>query len=453
MPAGTGKTYTATLLISDRIKLKKRLLVLVGTEEIFDQWIDDAISQNINYGYINQEGVVGRGKNVYICMWQSLSNLLERLPEKFVNSFSEIITDECHHSPSPTLESVYDHFKNTLRMGLTATPLRLDNKPLGKYYNKMLVAITQEEAIKQGYLCRPIVIVPKEYKNHIPDVGQMVSPEKQKEFIKHNHIIGDMVKLYRDVFNGLPVIVPCSSHAHAVEITKLYKADGWIVHHLHGGMNKLERKKIINDTRKNKVNILVTYGVGIEGMDIKTLAGVIWLRKTMSLTIWIQLNSRPARIDKNKNHYILVDPMGNIFNHSTPDINRKWSLSNGYEVGQDVETAPSSRICPNCSVVNSIENDDCWICGYNWETNKVDGVKLEKQKRRLPTMIEGELVYLNKGDNNERTYNIISNDNDNNSVDDIDKPALKKADKLKILQSGLTGVNIESKFKEGLKWL
>ena len=460
-PAGTGKTYIATLLIKDRIKLKKRMLVLVGTEEIFDQWIEDCIDRKINYGYINQEGVIGRGKNVYICMWQSLSNLLQRLPEKFVNSFDEIIIDEAHHCASPTLERIFEHFKKCQLLLLTATPYRMDNKPLGKYANKIHIAITQKESAEKGYLCKPIIIMPNEYKMHSPNNIKKINMTEQKKYIHSKKIIGDIIKIYKDVFNGELIMVPCSSHSHAVEITEMYRNEGWIVEHIHGKLDKTARRSIIRRAREGKINILTTYDVGKEGLNIKNIKGVLWLRLTESLVTWIQMNTRAARIIEGKTHYIIIDPMGNILLHGSPDIDREWSLYTDYTPGQDIPETPTTRICPNCSVVNSIELNQCWICGYDWKTGMIDGVLLEKKKRRLPTMIDGELVYLDddrmveneRRKENNNDLNNIDNTSDNNEHIDSDIPVLKKSEKLAILQGSLTGVGAKNKFKEGLKWL
>jgi len=229
MPAGSGKTVTACNIIVDRISLKKRVMVLCGTEEIFDQWIIQCSELNIDYGYINQEGVVGRGKSVYICMWQSLYNILTALPEKFCKSISEIIIDECHHSSSPTIEEIFSHFGHAVRLGLTATLYRMDNKPLGKYYTKFYEPIKQTEAVKRKFLCPPVIIIPDEYKNNVPSADDIYvqSPDEKTErrkIIQDKKIIGDMIGLYRQVFQGALCMIPCSSIAHAALVAEMYRA-------------------------------------------------------------------------------------------------------------------------------------------------------------------------------------------------------------------------------------
>lgn len=478
-PTGTGKTVTGTYLIKDRVSLGKRIIVLVPQLEILEQWLTSCTKAGLKPGYINDEGVVGRNRDVYICMYQSLTGLLDSLPEKFCKSIKEIITDETHHSSAESFRQIYDHFSHCLRIGFTATPYRMDNQPLGEFYTDMIEPIKMTEAIKKKYLCKPIIIIPDEYKNVIPEIGEEINREKQREYVKDKKIIGDMVKVYNDVFSGLPVIIPCTTSEHAQNVTRLYKDFGWIVEHIHSKLTKYERRGIVRRVREGKINILVTVGVGVEGMDIPGLYGIIWMRFTESLTVYMQFNGRPMRPAPGKAHFIMIDPVGNSVIHGRPDIDRKWSLKTDYIPGQDNEDDTAMKLCPVCNVMNASVNIKCHICNYDFVTGLLNGEKIEGKKRKLPKMIDGELVYLdedlkdiNKDDNiltegeDEYKIGIVCNSNNsiNNNVDaerhkgivegNCETTELTKIEKMKILNKDLTGMKIKSKFREGVKgWL
>lgn len=476
-PTGTGKTITGTYLIKDRISLGKRLIVLVPQLEILEQWLTSCTKAGLKPGYINDEGVVGRNRDVYICMYQSLVGLLPSLPEKFCKSIKEIITDEAHHSAAASYVQIYDHFSHCLRIGLTATPYREDNHPLAPYYTDIIEPIKMSEAIEKGYLCKPIIIIPDQYKNVVPEIGGEINREKQREYVKDKKIIGDMVKVYRDVFDGLPVIVPCTTSEHAREVTAMYKSAGWIVEHIHSKLTKYERRGIVRRVREGKINILVTVGVGVEGMDIPGLYGIIWMRFTESLTVYMQFNGRPMRPAPGKNHFIMIDPVGNSVLHGRPDIDRKWSLETDYVPGQDNSDDVKMRLCPVCGVMNASVNIKCHICNYDFDTGLLNGEKIEGKKRKLPKMIDGELVYLDGNDGLiNKDINILTegrngnrnarNDSDNSCNFGIhsgqgqgdkgytEKQELTKIEKLNILSKDLTGLKIKSKFREGVKgWL
>lgn len=395
MPTGTGKSKTIAMIASDRIKLKQKVLIIVPQDIIQEQLLLDF--NFLDPGYINDEGVIGKNKNVYIAMAKSLCNMLSVLPENFIKSFDIIITDETQFSSAGTWRNIYLTFRHCLLFGTTATPYRMDNQPLTEFYDCFFEAIKMSEAIKAGYLCKPVIIVPDEYKNNIPENINSIDKEKQKEFLNKNKIIGDMIKVYNTVFNGLPVIIPATTSEHAEEICRMYNNAGWRAVYVSGKTVKSERKKIIRQTKEGKINQLVVVGVGIYGMDIPSLAGIIWMRYTESLTIYMQLNGRPMRPNKSKKHFIFIDPVGNSVIHGRPDIDRKWTFENGYKPGQDVSLAPKMKICPSCSVMNASENLICHICGYDFSSGDIP-----TKKRRLPVMVDGELVLLDESEIQER---------------------------------------------------
>jgi hypothetical protein len=97
-PCGTGKTYTAAAIIEDRNSLDRRVFVLVPQVEIFDEWMRGAVlNHGLNPGYINDEGIRGKARGVYVCMALSLAQRARRMfPESLYPD--EIITDEMQHS-------------------------------------------------------------------------------------------------------------------------------------------------------------------------------------------------------------------------------------------------------------------------------------------------------------------------------------------------------------------
>jgi len=476
MGAGTGKTKMSIVVIKDRIKLNKRLLVIVPQDLIFNQWIQECSSEKINYGYINQDGLVGRNKDVYICMFQSLANLLPVLPEKFVKSIDEIITDETHHSSAESIRKIYNHFNHCLRFGLTASPYRLDNQPLGEFYTVILQPIKNSEAIEKGFLCEEIIILPEHHREHITD-----TPEKGKKarakLLKNREIIGDPETYYREVLNGLPAMVPCKTHEHAGEMKEYFEGRGWAVDYFYEGISGIERNKIIKRIERKETNILLSVGIGIEGMDVPGLYGTVWLRLTQSLQIWIQLNGRAARPNppEGKKNYVLIDCVGNTLIHGRPSLDREWSLDTDYTPPEKESEDLKMKICP-CGVVNSPKNKYCWICNYDFETGLRDGKPVDKNKRKLPEFVDGQLVFLDEekegasiletggpGKDDSEAFRIKSLKNGDMAAGgssekglgtDQDLIELSVSDKQKLLAKSLTGLNIKNKFKKGVNdWL
>lgn len=123
-PTAFGKTVTAAAIIARR---KVSTLVLVHRAELLRQW------QERLTGFLDMEkcalGVIGAGKKkpsgqIDIAVMQSLSRM-ESLTE-VLDSYGQIIVDECHHISAFSFETILKQSKSKYVLGLTATPVRRD---------------------------------------------------------------------------------------------------------------------------------------------------------------------------------------------------------------------------------------------------------------------------------------------------------------------------------------
>jgi superfamily II DNA or RNA helicase len=387
-PTGCGKTVTACAIIADRVNIGQRVFILCPQEEIFLQWQVACVGFNLDAGYIDSNGVQGRNKKVYICMPMSLNNILSLLPEKFKPDV--IVTDECHHSAADTWLNIYDFYSDAQRLGLSATPQRLDGKGFDNIYTDIVQTIDMHGAIDQGFLAKPLIIVPEQYNLKVPINNGDYDIYQQAEQLGKVQIIGDVINQYSNIFGGLPVIVACSTSEHADIMTKAFCEAGWKFEHIHSKLNKHERRRIIREIRQRKLNGLCTCQIGTEGLDIPGLYGLIWLRRTLSVTIYLQFIGRVLRPLDGKQYGIIIDPVGNTFIHGRPEMHREWKLTGRNEEPNTEESAPKMKICPVCSVMNAEENITCHICGYDFVLGEMQGSK----KRKLPVMIDGKLIIL-----------------------------------------------------------
>jgi superfamily II DNA or RNA helicase len=187
---------------------------------------------------------------------------------------------------------------------------------------------------------------------------------------------------------------------------------------------------------------------------------------------------RAARKAEGKTHFVMIDHTGVSVAHGRPDIDRKWSLEGDYKPGDNIDESLKMKIC-TCGVANNLENIKCWICGYDFETGlDANGNQIENKKRKLPKMIDGKLVWLDKkgdkNDFNDSDNNIINNNIRNINSDfnykenkqeskeagnGIDKEGqseiqeLTRIEKVKILNKNLTGMKRNNLFKRNLDFL
>lgn len=390
MGTGTGKTFTACAIIQDRINLKERVFVLVPQIEIFEQWCAALAQDNIDFGMISADGVQGKNKMVYVCMPLSLANILSKLPEKFKPDI--IVTDEAHTGEADTYQVIYQYYPKSKRIGLTATPERTDGRGLKNTYDIIVEPISMKEAIEAGFLSEPLLIVPEQYAVNVDIKDGDYDVREQAALLGDAQIIGDVITQYGNIFAGAPVMVACCSFEHAEKMTAAFNDVGWNFQHIHSNLNKHERAAMIRKIRKREINGLCTVGIGIAGLDIPGLFGLIWLRRTLSVTIYLQFIGRCLRTASGKRYGVILDPVGNVFIHGRPDRVRRWSLEGRADALIDPEfAAPKMKICPVCQVLNAETNTHCHLCNFDF-TDPLQ--KPDSKGRKIPAMVDGELIVL-----------------------------------------------------------
>ena len=341
-PCGTGKTFTACHIIKDRIKLSEKniIYILVPQVEIWIQWIDELAGMGLDPGYVNDEGIRGTNRQVYVCMYQSLIGLLPMIPESLYPT--EIIIDETQHLLSPSIKTICTFFGSATLLGLTATLYHNSGETFKPWFTESFQTITKKQAIKKGYITKPLGIAPEEYLKgfDIPIEGADYDRKVQAELLGDTKIIGDVIKYYEMLFCGNPVIVPCATFEHSKAVVKMFNDAGWNFEHLHSELPKHERKRILRAVANQEINGICTVGIGVEGLSIEGLWGVMWLCRTLSPIKWTQFNGRSERLYLNKKYALIVDFVGNIIIHGLPENEHKGTLDGNNDEQIQEDTPP-----------------------------------------------------------------------------------------------------------------
>jgi superfamily II DNA or RNA helicase len=418
--------------------MKERVFILTPQIEIFEQWLIALAELGIDFGIINDGIVLGQNKFVYVCMPLTLANILSKIPARFFPHL--IISDECHHSSCDTWQNIYTFYPNARRLGLTATPKRTDGKPLTPTYDEIIEVITFKDAIQRGFLSEYLLVVPEEYKMNIPIRNGDYDVNEQAQLLGESKIIGNAIEWYSKIFAGLPCLVACATFEHAKQMTDAFCEAGWSFEHIHSGLASAGRKRMLRELRAGKINGLCTVGIGIEGMDIPGLFGLIWLRRTLSVTIFLQFIGRALRKSIDKKYGIILDLVGNVFIHGLPDRERKWTLEGTNDKQGEAYDTPKMKICPQCKVLNSEQNAKCHICGYDF----INGELTAGNARKIPAMVDGELVLLDESNLSERKEEIkAALDKQREYKAEKEKPPieLSRVEKMKLLKTGLERKN------------
>jgi superfamily II DNA or RNA helicase len=163
-PTGSGKSLTCISFIHDVSPLKTIVLVdQVGLQsqwlKEFGNWLDEK-----NVGQIGS-GVWVDDKRITVATVQTIWSKIKRgeLPDDFFDLYDCVIVDECHHVSAETVEYIVGMFRAKWRIGVSATPNRLDHKfaivraVLGEVFHQD----DEDRLRKLGVLVKPQVRVVK----------------------------------------------------------------------------------------------------------------------------------------------------------------------------------------------------------------------------------------------------------------------------------------------------
>lgn len=359
MPPGAGKTPTAAhVLRVMAADYGKRGLVLAHRREIIDQTRHHLIECGIPEHMIATIVAGSRCGSSY--PWITVASI-DSLRRREKPSADIVVSDEAHHDAAPQRQALRALYPNAFHLGLTATPNRLDGKPLRDVYDELIVAATPSDLIREGYLVAPEMwTVPAEL---LPDVrrirtrrGDYDIGELSKAANKPT-LIGGIVDHWLRRAGNRRTLVFAVSVAHSNSIVARFRHHGIEAEHIDGSTP--HRDEIVGRLRRGSLRVVSSCMVFSEGIDLPSVKCVVMARPTQSLALSIQQAGRCMRPFGNDTAMI-IDYAGNLIRHGAPHEDRSWSL-NGHDHG--VGSAAPLRACSFCFALIPSACLACPHCG------------------------------------------------------------------------------------------
>jgi superfamily II DNA or RNA helicase len=371
-PCGSGKTAMFARMAETSQAKGNTVWFLVHRRELLDQTIDTF-----------ERFAIPR-KTIHIGMVATVANRPERLPKP-----DFIVFDEGHHASAATWGKIISAYPDAFVVGLTATPCRLDGKPLGAVYDDLVVGITAQELIQQGYLAPYRYFAPAVTDlSALKRKGKDYDAQQAAELLSQRAIFGDVIRHYRDYADGVQAICYCTTIKHSQAMAQAFCDVGISAVHFDGNTPKKERTEIISRYRAGEIKILCNVDLISEGFDCPDCGCCILLRPTMSTALFIQQSMRALRPKPGKTA-IILDHVNNYQRHGLPDDDRAWSLSDTVkpqnEYGEDGKLLV--RQCPECFFTYETGPAVCPNCGYEsvstaQEIKNIEEIRLKEIKRR-----------------------------------------------------------------------
>lgn len=228
--------------------------------------------------------------------------------------FDYIIVDEFHHAAAETYKKVLNYFQPKFLLGLTATPYRMDNEDiLALCDDNLLFELNLPSAIHRDVLC------PYQYYGIYDEIdysaikmnnGTYDTKELEKSYGLHQRE-ALVYEKYQE-YGGTHTLGFCVSINHAEKMAAYFREKGILAEALHsqstGGRS---REQVQAAFRNEEVSVLFTVDMFNEGVDIKEVDTVMFLRPTESYVIFLQQLGRGLRKHEKKEKLTVIDFIGN----------------------------------------------------------------------------------------------------------------------------------------------
>lgn len=315
----------------------------------------------------------------YVEMVQTVSRKLHKIHKPNL-----IITDENHHGVANTYKKIYEYFSDVKRLGVTATPQRLNGGGLGEVNDKLIIGVTTKWLIDNNYLA------PYEY--YAPPTASTdglhtqagdFNKKEVAERMNKPKIYGDAIAYYKKLCDGEKAVCYCSNIEHSKSMADMFNLSGVSAAHIDGETPKAERRQIVEQFRKGEILILCNVDLISEGFDVPDCKAAILLRPTKSLNLYIQQSMRCMRYQPNK-VAIIIDHVGNVNRFGLPDMDREWSLEPKKKGARGEKATVMVRQCDECFFTHE-PSPVCPNCGYKYPIKQrtieeIKEAKLEKIK-------------------------------------------------------------------------
>lgn len=243
LPVGAGKTYVARQVVEAvEPKGKHDIWVLEHRNELGFQF--DQAFQGLSPSLILAGQKMPAPSSLRIIGRDTLTHRkIEPLRDCAL-----IIGDEFHVWACSSYRKTLERFKAAYRrvyiLGLTATPYRLDGKPLGEIASTLIEPTTPQELFDQGVIWEPDVkLAPTpELVGLSTHGGDYAAPELYERSRK---LMGDVVGEAKKYHDGRPFVVRATTIEHSQQLAQRFRAAGFRAVHMDGKTSAVERNLLL----------------------------------------------------------------------------------------------------------------------------------------------------------------------------------------------------------------
>ena len=257
-----------------------------------------------------------------------------------------IVIDEAHHALAETYAEVMNTYPKAKKLGLTATPYRLNGKGFTDLFDTLLCSWSMEKFIAEGRLSLYdyYSIKPDSAAQLLIDSLQKRGADgdyQQKELNEVMDVKPSLEKLcltIKEYVPGKKGIVYAISIQHAEHIAEFYRENGIKAVAISSKTPLAERQELIErfkssslssslnsaSNTSDEIEVLVSVDLFSEGFDCPDVEFIQLARPTLSLAKYMQMVGRGLRVAEGKEYCVILDNVGLYKRFGLPSVDRDW---------------------------------------------------------------------------------------------------------------------------------
>ncbi len=324
MATGLGKTLTSAFLCKEIFKAlgidEPRILFLAHQIELLKQakrTYRNIFKLGVTYG-LSEGGGIPADTHFLFSTFQTLHKHVREMDPK---RFDIVLVDEAHHTAANTYDYVVKYFEPRVRIGLTATPYRMDSKNIVVDYfgghNGHVGRYDLIWAIKNRKLAFPIynVLIDDIDDGELAKINSGASKIDIDKWLflhkKDEEIVREIESYIQKSDLEYPkVVIYCKSIAHLNHFMQFLPIG--TATFVHSKMGKAERTHEILAFQEGLYKYILVVDLFNEGIDIPEINVLVFLRSTHSPIIWHQQLGRGLRRTSGKKVLHVLDFIGSI---------------------------------------------------------------------------------------------------------------------------------------------
>ena len=392
MPTGTGKTYLLAVLVG--LFLKEEVWVVAHRRELVSQ-IKDTLEKFFSSL---------KSTSIKVISIQWLSRHYGEMEEKP----GLIVIDEAHHALAETYAEVMNAYPKAKKLGLTATPYRLNGKGFTDLFDTLLCSWSMERFIAEGRLSLYdyYSIKPDSAAQLLIDSLQKRGADgdyQQKELNEVMDVKPSLERLcltIKEYVSGKKGIVYAISIQHAEHIAEFYRENGIKAVAISSKTPSSLRKELIErfksssllsslNSTSDEIEVLVSVDLFSEGFDCPDVEFIQLARPTLSLAKYMQMVGRGLRVAEGKDYCVILDNVGLYKRFGLPSVDRDWqSMFEGRTSLEDILQEACMQVNGhNCRMDLMMDGDE--------EMMKI--ISHERQQRMIMDSYGYQIVEDEKG--------------------------------------------------------